>query len=110
MSYAKSRNTDPVTSYMAADKVEREGTAETQRQKCYAEVARMEGQTSAEIAKRLEVDRYTPSRRLPELRDAGIVQNGNHRKCMVTGNKSMTWYLRLPRPAQHLFHMEGKSA
>jgi hypothetical protein len=38
------------------------------------------------------MERYVPSRRLPELRGAGLVKNGRSRVCAVTGRLSVTWF------------------
>jgi CRP-like cAMP-binding protein len=47
--------------------------------------------TAAEIARCLWIDRHEVSRRLPELRAAGLVTNPGKRKCRVLGNVSLTW-------------------
>lgn len=89
---AKARKADPATSHEAAKKVETAGRAGTQRLACLMEVFDHPGQTSAEIAKALNFDRYTPSRRLPELRDAGMVESHTPRECRVNGTNCMTWW------------------
>ena len=50
------------------------------------------GQTAAEIAAATGLERHVPSRRLPELREARCVTNGEVRPCRVAGRNSMTWY------------------
>lgn len=90
---ARARNSDPMTSHLAADAVERKGNAATQRTLCLAEVRRMPGQTAAEIAAALGLERHVPSRRLPELREAGLVRNGDARRCDVQGTMALTWRL-----------------
>jgi len=87
-----SRATDPATSAAAGRAIETSGAASNQRTLCLAAVMREPGRTSAELAAELGVDRYTPSRRLPELRQSGKVRNGAARVCNVTGNRSLTWY------------------
>ena len=86
-----SRATDPVTSFIAGDKIEESGKAQRQRDICLDIVKNYRGLTVAEVAKCAELERHIPSRRLPELRLAGLVYNPDKRKCMVTGNMSMTW-------------------
>jgi DNA-binding IclR family transcriptional regulator len=49
------------------------------------------GQTAGEIARGSGVDRFEASRRLPELRRAGLLRNGDKRKCSALGNLSLTW-------------------
>lgn len=38
------------------------------------------------------LERHVTSRRPPELRDAGLVENREVRVCLVTRRNSMTWY------------------
>ena len=57
-----------------------------------SELAAAKGRTAAEIAETARLERHVPSRRLPELRSAGLVRNGEARICRVTGNRSITWY------------------
>jgi len=89
---ALSRRTDPITSQLAAEGAEASGRAPRQRDICLAHVRAHIGRTSAEIAKSCALNRYTPSRRLPELRDSGLVFNGHHRICCVTQRLCMTWW------------------
>lgn len=91
---AKARSTDPDTSHQAAQRVERTGTAHDQRSICLRIVTSAPGLTAAEIAQRAGLERHVPSRRLPELRDAGLVRNGEARLCAVMGTKAMTWWAK----------------
>jgi CRP-like cAMP-binding protein len=86
------RATDPRTSLEAAILMDATGTATKHRIACLAEVRRLPGQTAAEIAKAIGLERHEPSRRLPELRTAGDVRNGLSRICTVQGHRSMTWW------------------
>jgi CRP-like cAMP-binding protein len=88
---ALSRRYDPLTSHLAADRVEGSGNAQAQRQTCLAAVRRWPGLTAAEIAVKCGLERHVPSRRLPELRADGLVMNRGKRRCEATGNLSMTW-------------------
>lgn len=88
---AKSRRTDPATSRQAAHEAERSGRAASQRAICLAQVNAYPGQTAAEIAAQTGLERHVPSRRLPELRDRGLIVNGDARICTVTGRASMVW-------------------
>lgn len=85
------RRTGPPTSHAAAEAEERRGRAASQRHLCLLEVWKRPGSTAAEIAARSGLERQVPSRRLPELRQAGQAKNGAERICTVTGNPSMTW-------------------
>lgn len=89
---ARARNTDPFTSHEAAREAEASGCASGQRHTCFEDVMNRPGQTAAEIAVATGLERHVPSRRLPELRDAGLVENREVRVCRITGRNSMTWY------------------
>lgn len=86
------RSTDPATSRAAAAMMDATGAAAAHRELCLAEVRRNPGQTAAEIAQAVQLDRHEPSRRLPELRESGLVYNGLSRVCRVQGHRSMTWW------------------
>jgi hypothetical protein len=90
--HAKSRNADPESSHLAADLMERTGCATRQRSLCLEAVVASPGITAAEVAVCTGLERHAPSRRLPELRDAGLVKNGAQRICRATNNTSITWY------------------
>ncbi len=104
--HARARTVDPETSHSAAFDVEATGKAETQRKACLEEVRRNPGKTAAEIAVACGLERHVPSRRLPELRDARIIQNREKRLCRVVGRPSMTWYL-VPKEPQRDHFQEG---
>lgn len=87
----------PDTSTEARDTHERSGTAMTNRRAVLNLVAEHPGLTSVELwqkagASGLGLSRHEISRRLPELRKAGIVINGPPRKCAVAGSRQMTWH------------------
>jgi CRP-like cAMP-binding protein len=86
---ATSRNTDPITSYVAAEN--HKENAITNRQKCLMTLIEFPKSTSAEVAHYSDLDRYEGSRRLPELRRMGMVKNGEARKCTIRGTMQMTW-------------------
>ena len=88
---ARARKKDPSTSHEAAREVETSGRASGQRAICFQEALNHPGQTAAEIAKATGLERHVPSRRLPELREAGLVRNDDVRPCRITGRNSMTW-------------------
>jgi CRP-like cAMP-binding protein len=86
------RTTDPDTSHEAARLMDTTGAAAAHRARCLQAVRLRPGSTAAEIAKATGLERHEPSRRLPELRTAGLVVNGASRICEVQGNRSMTWH------------------
>tara|TARA_B100000519_G_scaffold161395_1_gene143844 strand:- start:9786 stop:10115 length:330 start_codon:yes stop_codon:yes gene_type:complete len=89
---ATARTSDPVTSAMAAERVEANGTAEDQRSRVLRFVQEHPGATSAEIAKGLEMNRHQPARRLPELAKTVQIERGERRPCLVAGTLAVTWW------------------
>ena len=89
---ARARRTDPVTSHFAAEESDASGTAKGQRTICLFEVMKHPGQTAAEIAEAVGLERHVPSRRLPELREMGEVENREVRTCKVMKSRCMTWW------------------
>ena len=92
--HARARKSDPQTSHEAAKQVTDSGAASAQREQCLAAVKLAQGMTAAELTKIIGCERHMPSRRLPELRRAGLVTSPEDRArvCRVTGNKSLTWW------------------
>jgi hypothetical protein len=90
---ALSRNSDPVTSYLAGAAHESRGAGKTNREACYRALEAQPGLTSAEVAENSRLGRHEAARRLPELRDAGRVLNGPIRRCSVSGHQCITWYI-----------------
>jgi hypothetical protein len=88
---ARARTADPETSHEAAAQVEASGVANDQRSRCLTEVRRLPGQTCGEIASHIGLDRHATGKRLPELRDAGLVKNGGTRICLEQGSRQMVW-------------------
>lgn len=88
-----SRNTDPLSSHLAEDDVTRSGERQRQCDMVLAVVTANPGMTSKELTRYAppSTDRYTFSRRLPDLEKKGLVQRGEMRKCSVGGKLSVTW-------------------
>jgi hypothetical protein len=88
---------DPSTSHEAAEHVTKSGARAYQQRAVLDLVSRYPGHTSAELALKSELmgkplDRWTVARRLPELRDAFLVKNGEKRECRVTRRAALVWY------------------
>ena len=56
--------------------------------------------TARELAKRAGIDRYVLSRRLPDLKEAGLVVRDAKRRCAECGRACTTWRLRQEEPTQ----------
>jgi len=87
------RRSDPVTSYLAAEKLRLSGRLRGQRRAVYEALRKNDGATSAEISSILGHDRYLASRRMCELERRGLIVRGKPRVCRVTGNKCLTWWI-----------------
>jgi CRP-like cAMP-binding protein len=101
------RRTDPESSHRAAEEVTSLGTRAHQQQQVLEAVRLWPMCTSAELAKRSNLDRYVLGRRLPELRTGGVIENppdpinpvGSKprplmRACRETGRLAMLWRIR----------------
>ncbi len=85
------RTNGPDTSKEAAERVVASGKADSQRNRCLMVVTKFPNLTAAEIAGKMGVDKHTPGRRLPELREAGLIKNGPVKICSVKGTTCWTW-------------------
>lgn len=88
------RNADAVTSFEAADDLQRSGRWRKQVWRVFYALRECQGVTSSELSEKLDfADRYTCSRRLGDLRRMGLVCNGAKRQCHVSGKKCLSWYV-----------------
>lgn len=83
------RGTDPLTSWEAAEKMERSGKAADQRAIAVEAVRINPGRTSFELSKLCSLERHQIARRLPECKS---LRKGEPRRCRVTGNMAVTWW------------------
>lgn len=91
-----SHSRDPVTSFEAAERLYRSGKLNGQCKAVFKALRSNSGATSAELAKKMSVDRHLPARRLPDLARQGLIERGSIRTCNVTHNPCVTWRLRFP--------------
>lgn len=89
-----SRRTDPITSHMAEASITGSGRRQGQCDMVMAIVREHGGLTSKELTQYAPegTDRYTFSRRLPDLEAMGKVVRGESRRCTVGGQLSVTWF------------------
>lgn len=85
------RNTDPITSHMAALEITARGKRGRQQQLVLRIVIKNPGKTSRELADICALDRYQVARRLPELEAAGVIEKGPIRMCSIGGRYCVTW-------------------
>lgn len=96
----RARRGDPASSHAAGKGLEKSGKLAAQRAMVFQSVKDYPGATSRELAhyanngpieRMLVYDVF--HRRLPELREAGYVQNGpDLRPCTVSGRRLLTWH------------------
>ncbi len=86
---------DPHTSHQAARQLARSGQLGRSMRTTLAALAVWRGPapTSHELAlaDATEGRRHEVARRLPDLRERGLVENGDARPCRVTGRQAVTW-------------------
>lgn len=87
------RSTDPITSHESAHALIATGARAHQQHLALAAVRAYPGCTSLELAKLSGICRYTLGRRLGEVRDAGLIQQGPKRRCTASprGLNAVTW-------------------
>ena len=88
----QARQADPETSQFGAHHAVMAGKQRKQKAAVLRAVELHPGHTSKELAALMAVDRYCPSRRLPDLLDEGRVRQGHKRACRITGRMSHTWW------------------
>jgi hypothetical protein len=84
---------DPETSREAALAITKSGERDRQAKLVLDAVRRRPGSTSAELAAMPgeTLDRFAFARRLPELKELGLIRQEAPRRCQVTGRSSVTW-------------------
>ncbi len=92
------RNTDPVTSHLAAKDITASGVRSEQQRQVLELVRRYPHYTSRELSQtpfnqqHYKLDRWDIARRLPELREANLIQmDEGKRPCNITRKAAMTW-------------------
>lgn len=91
------RKSDPLSSYEAEQRITKSGARQTQCEIVLDGLRRYPRHTSAELARRLGLDRYMVARRLADLADEKIgkarkIEPG--RTCGVSGKRAVTWEVK----------------
>jgi len=98
------RSTDPLSSFLAADKVKASGAARKQREKVLAAVrlfASAGPRTAAEIAQEAHLDRFVVCRRMIDLvRLDQVIEHKKVRRCSVLGSLCNTYEPARTAPGQ----------
>lgn len=87
------RKSDPVTSRLAAELVTRSGKRKFQQELVLSIVREHPGLTSMELSKVSSKDRSMIARRLPDLRDAGLVwMSTKPQLCSINKTLAYVWF------------------
>ena len=84
------RESDPISSHLAADEITRSGARVRQLVAVLILVCQHPGKTSLELAQ-YGLDRYIIARRLPELERSGTVERGGFTLCSVGSRTAIKW-------------------
>ena len=87
------RNTDPLTSHLAADHLVASGALSAQQSLAFKAVEQYRGLTSLEIADKSTLCRFMLAKRLPELERTHQVRRGQARRCKISGRLAATWWM-----------------
>jgi len=103
MEEARARKTDPETSHIAAEKMNRGLARSSQADYVFSALRDAEkleagswGWTAAELATKCDLTHSQIARRLPELRREGRVYQGEPRTCKETKSSCLTWFTVKP--------------
>lgn len=86
-----SATADPPTSHAAELEINQSGLRDRQALQVLEAVRQWPGRTSRELAAVSGLERHLVARRLPELRDAGFVRQGEIRRCAESHRLALTW-------------------
>jgi predicted HTH transcriptional regulator len=70
------------------------GARSRQKAKVFRAVFDNPGLTSRELAEKTGIPNEVLHKRLPDLRDEGLLKNGVERKCGVSGRLAVTWEMK----------------
>ena len=85
-----SKNTDPITSHLAGDKITKTGKRQRQVELVAGLVQENPNKTSAELAALSGYDRAMIARRLPDA-EGTYIERGEKRICTVKNTLGQTW-------------------
>lgn len=86
-----SRGSDPITSYLAEQHVNKSGLRSRQQRQAAAAVKCYPGRTSLELSEITGLSRFLLARRLGEVEIAGAVRRGKPRRCAISHMVSIVW-------------------
>lgn len=90
--YVAARNTDPISSHIAAEDIAMSGLQAAQQALTATAVCNYPGLTSLELSEKSTLDRYILARRLSECERKGLVKRGDIKRCSVSGRPAVSWW------------------
>lgn len=91
------RNSDPVTSHLAAQEITEEGIRQTQAEIVLETIRQYPGHTSFELSRLCSLDRYQTERRCSDLKDpknGALVKQCEKKICDISGRLAVTWRVK----------------
>ncbi len=89
--FALSARSDPPSSDVAAERLEKSGRRKTQKARVLEALRKRPGCTSAELAYGSGLDRVMVARRLPDLAFDGKAIQGDEKLCTITRQMCVSW-------------------
>jgi hypothetical protein len=86
------RNTDPISSHLAAHDIIASGTRTAHHRLISKAVVANPGCTAAELAQHVGLSHVQTSRRMKECEGIGWISRGDLRTCKVGGRLAGTWW------------------
>lgn len=87
------RNTDPLSSHLAASEVTGSGVRGCHIARIIDTVRRAPGRTSAELAVICGLERHEAARRTSDAEKVGAIYKGPMMKCTISGRRAVTWWM-----------------
>src|ERR1041384_6467502 len=88
------RNTDVRTSHQSGHEFTTSGKRNQQKAQVLNALKANPGLTARELASFASISGEITHKRLPDLREDGLVYNGEARRCSITSKQAMTWFAR----------------
>lgn len=92
MHIQRARNTDPIGSHAAAQRVTDTGVAHTQAMTVLDAIRKYPGLSTLALSKASGIDRYVCGRRASELLKSELVWRVEDGKCTASGHTAALWY------------------
>lgn len=88
------RNTDPISSHEAAERIIANGMRGSHQRIVFNAVLENPDKTSRELSELCPLERHAVARRLPDLEDSGYIVKSGLRICSFGKKRAVTWAVR----------------